>query len=72
MAVSESGKATGAAHLGDTDHQPTTRWLPLGFIDRRGGLLSMLGGVLGLSVHAGAVALGLSTLLLASATAFTA
>jgi threonine/homoserine/homoserine lactone efflux protein len=38
---------------------------------RRGGLLSMLGGVLGLTVHAGAAALGLSALLLASATAFT-
>jgi threonine/homoserine/homoserine lactone efflux protein len=31
----------------------------------------MLGGVLGLTVHAGATALGLSALLLASATAFT-
>ena len=31
----------------------------------------MLGGVLGLTVHAGAAALGLSALLLASATAFT-
>jgi threonine/homoserine/homoserine lactone efflux protein len=38
---------------------------------RRGGLLTMLGGVLGLTVHAGAAALGLSALLLASATAFT-
>jgi threonine/homoserine/homoserine lactone efflux protein len=39
---------------------------------RPGGLLTMLGGVLGLTVHAGAAALGLSALLLASATAFTA
>ncbi len=39
---------------------------------RFGGLLTMLGGVLGLTVHAGAAALGLSALLLASATAFTA
>src|SRR3954469_13372260 len=38
---------------------------------RRGGLLTMVGGVLGLTVHAGAAALGLSALLLASATAFT-
>jgi threonine/homoserine/homoserine lactone efflux protein len=38
---------------------------------RCGGLLTMLGGVLGLTVHAGAAALGLSALLLASATAFT-
>jgi threonine/homoserine/homoserine lactone efflux protein len=38
---------------------------------RSGGLLTMLGGVLGLTVHAGAAALGLSALLLASATAFT-
>jgi threonine/homoserine/homoserine lactone efflux protein len=38
---------------------------------RCGGLLTMLGGVLGLVVHAGAAALGLSALLLASATAFT-
>jgi threonine/homoserine/homoserine lactone efflux protein len=38
---------------------------------RRGGLLTMLGGVLGLTVHAGAAAFGLSALLLASATAFT-
>ncbi|WP_433378872.1 LysE family translocator [Actinoplanes sp. CA-142083] len=38
---------------------------------RAGGLLTMVGGVLGLSVHAGAAALGLSALLLASATAFT-
>jgi threonine/homoserine/homoserine lactone efflux protein len=36
-----------------------------------GGLLTMLGGVLGLTVHAGAAALGLSALLLASAKAFT-
>jgi threonine/homoserine/homoserine lactone efflux protein len=38
---------------------------------RYGGLLTMLGGVLGLTVHAGAAALGLSALLLASATMFT-
>jgi threonine/homoserine/homoserine lactone efflux protein len=38
---------------------------------RRGGLVTMFGGVLGLTVHAGAAALGLSALLLASATAFT-
>ena len=38
---------------------------------RHGGLLTMVGGVLGLAVHAGAAALGLSALLLASATAFT-
>ncbi|MFI5893914.1 LysE family translocator [Actinoplanes sp. NPDC051513] len=38
---------------------------------RSGGLLTMVGGVLGLSVHAGAATLGLSALLLASATAFT-
>jgi threonine/homoserine/homoserine lactone efflux protein len=38
---------------------------------RYGGLLTMLGGVLGLTVHASAAALGLSALLLASATAFT-
>lgn len=37
-----------------------------------GGLLTMLGGVLGLTVHAGAAALGLSALLLASTTAFAA
>jgi threonine/homoserine/homoserine lactone efflux protein len=37
---------------------------------RRGGLLTLLGGVLGLTVHAGSAALGLSALLLASATAF--
>jgi threonine/homoserine/homoserine lactone efflux protein len=39
---------------------------------RRGGALTMVGGVLGVTVHAGAAALGLSALLLASATAFTA
>jgi threonine/homoserine/homoserine lactone efflux protein len=39
---------------------------------RRGGLLTMLGGVLGVAVHAGGAALGLSALLIASATAFTA
>jgi threonine/homoserine/homoserine lactone efflux protein len=39
---------------------------------RYGGLLTMVGGVLGLTVHASAAALGLSALLLASATAFTA
>lgn len=38
---------------------------------RYGGLLTMLGGMLGLTVHAGAAALGLSALLVASATAFT-
>jgi threonine/homoserine/homoserine lactone efflux protein len=38
---------------------------------RYGGLLTMLGGVLGLTVHAAAAAFGLSALLLASATAFT-
>ncbi|MET7969390.1 LysE family translocator [Micromonospora sp. NPDC005305] len=38
---------------------------------RSGGVLTVVGGVLGLSVHAGAAALGLSALLLASATAFT-
>ena len=38
---------------------------------RSGGMLTMLGGVLGLTVHAGTAALGLSALLLASATAFT-
>ena len=36
-----------------------------------GGLLTMLGGVFGLTVHASAAALGLSALLLTSATAFT-
>jgi threonine/homoserine/homoserine lactone efflux protein len=39
---------------------------------RSGGLLTMVGGVLGVTVHAGAAALGLSALLVASATAFTA
>jgi threonine/homoserine/homoserine lactone efflux protein len=39
---------------------------------RCGGVLTMLGGVLGVTVHAGAAALGLSALLIASATAFTA
>jgi threonine/homoserine/homoserine lactone efflux protein len=39
---------------------------------RRGGLLTVLGGVLGVTVHAGTAALGLSALLMASATAFTA
>jgi threonine/homoserine/homoserine lactone efflux protein len=38
---------------------------------RCGGLLTMLGGVLGLTVHGSAAALGLSALLLASARAFT-
>lgn len=38
---------------------------------RYGGLLTMLGGVLGLTVHAGAAAVGLSALLVASAKAFT-
>jgi threonine/homoserine/homoserine lactone efflux protein len=38
---------------------------------RRGGLLTMVGGVLGVTVHASAAALGLSALLMASATAFT-
>ncbi len=38
---------------------------------RYGGLLTMVGGVLGLTVHAGAAALGLAALLLASTTAFT-
>ncbi|WP_161962545.1 LysE family translocator [Nocardioides speluncae] len=37
---------------------------------RRGGLLTMVGGVLGLTIHASAAALGLSALLLTSATAF--
>lgn len=37
-----------------------------------GGLLTMVGGVLGLTVHASAAALGLSALLLTSASAFTA
>lgn len=39
---------------------------------RRGGLLTMLGGVLGVAVHATGAAVGLSALLIASATAFTA
>jgi threonine/homoserine/homoserine lactone efflux protein len=39
---------------------------------RYGGVLTMLGGVLGVIVHAAAAALGLSALMLASATAFTA
>src|SRR2546430_11191045 len=39
---------------------------------RSGGLLTMLGGALGLAGHGGAAAIGLSALLLASATAFTA
>ena len=38
---------------------------------RWGGLLTLLGGSLGLTVHASAAALGLSALLLASSTAFT-
>jgi threonine/homoserine/homoserine lactone efflux protein len=38
---------------------------------RHGGLLTIVGGVLGLTVHASAAALGLSALLLTSATAFT-
>ncbi len=38
---------------------------------RYGGAQTMLGGFFGLTVHAGAAALGLSALLLASATAFT-
>jgi threonine/homoserine/homoserine lactone efflux protein len=36
-----------------------------------GGLMTLVGGALGLSVHASAAALGLSALLLASSTAFT-
>jgi RhtB (resistance to homoserine/threonine) family protein len=39
---------------------------------RRGGLLTTLGGVLGVAVHGAVAALGLSALLVASATAFTA
>jgi threonine/homoserine/homoserine lactone efflux protein len=39
---------------------------------RTAGLLTMIGGVLGLAVHATAAAVGLSALLLASAKAFTA
>jgi threonine/homoserine/homoserine lactone efflux protein len=38
---------------------------------RRGGLLTTVGGALGVTVHASTAALGLSALLLASATAFT-
>src|SRR5918995_6236340 len=38
---------------------------------RHGGLLTIVRGVLGLTVHASAAALGLSALLLTSATAFT-
>ncbi|MEV4218920.1 LysE family translocator [Nonomuraea sp. NPDC049725] len=38
---------------------------------RMAGLLTMLGGLLGLSVHAAAAAIGLSALLVASPTAFT-
>ena len=38
---------------------------------RSGGVLTMLGGALGLGVHAGAAAVGLSALLVASAQAFT-
>jgi threonine/homoserine/homoserine lactone efflux protein len=38
---------------------------------RSGGLLTMAGGALGLSVHASAAALGISALVAASATAFT-
>src|SRR5689334_10135203 len=38
---------------------------------RSGGLFTALGGVLGTTVHAGAAAIGLSALLVASATAFT-
>ncbi|RZS31153.1 threonine/homoserine/homoserine lactone efflux protein [Herbihabitans rhizosphaerae] len=38
---------------------------------RSGGALTMLGGVLGVAVHAALAALGVSALLLASATAFT-
>jgi threonine/homoserine/homoserine lactone efflux protein len=38
---------------------------------RAGGLLTMFGGMLGLTVHASAAAFGLSALLLASAKAFT-
>lgn len=39
---------------------------------RAGGLLTVVGGVLGVTVHAAAAALGLSALLLTSSTAFTA
>lgn len=38
---------------------------------RSGGMLTVLGGTLGLTVHAGAAAIGLSALLVASAKAFT-
>lgn len=38
---------------------------------RSGGVFTMLGGALGTTVHAGAAAVGLSALLVASATAFT-
>ncbi|MFF5973900.1 LysE family translocator [Streptomyces sp. NPDC012769] len=38
---------------------------------RRAGLLTMVGGVLGLVVHVGAAVLGISAVLIASATAFT-
>lgn len=38
---------------------------------RAGGIFTMLGGVFGTTVHAGAAAIGLSALLVASATAFT-
>ena len=38
---------------------------------RRAGLLTMVGGVLGLVVHVGAAVLGISAVMLASATAFT-
>lgn len=38
---------------------------------RSGGLVTMMGGVLGVAVHAASASLGLSALLLASATAFT-
>jgi threonine/homoserine/homoserine lactone efflux protein len=38
---------------------------------RAAGLLTMVGGALGLTVHAGAATLGISALLVASATAFT-
>ena len=38
---------------------------------RSGGVYTMVGGVLGTTVHAGAAAVGLSALLVASATAFT-
>jgi len=41
------------------------------FGGRYGGVLTMLGGALGLTVHAGAAAVGLSALLVASAKAFT-